>query len=247
MDNGLFVERGGTPGPTLVLLHGLGATGDVWSGLRDLLADAWPGGWVIPDLPGHGRSSALPGYSFGALAAEVARAVGPGPVAVLGHSLGGVVGLTLASGWFGVRVVAACGVGIKVSWAPAELAKAAALAAKPARVFGTAAEALDRAARVAGLPTASPDARLIAADGDGWRLALDPGAFAVGRPDLPGLLAAARAEVTLAAGETDPMSQGEHLRALVPDPVILAGLGHNAHVDDPAALLALVERLRAAW
>jgi hypothetical protein len=32
----------------------------------------------------------------------------------------------------------------------------------------------------------------------------------------------------------------EQLAALVADPVTLPGLGHNAHVEDPAAVLALV-------
>jgi pimeloyl-ACP methyl ester carboxylesterase len=60
---------------------------------------------------------------------------------------------------------------------------------------------------------------------------------------MEGLLAASRAPVVLAAGERDPMSPAEHLRALVADPVVLPGLGHNAHVEDPAALLPLVARL----
>ncbi|AIJ25511.1 alpha/beta hydrolase fold protein [Amycolatopsis methanolica 239] len=78
------------------------------------------------DLPGHGRSEPLPRYSFGALAAAVAEVVPAGTtVAVLGHSLGGVVALTLASGWFGVRVSGACGLGMKVRWSDEELARAA--------------------------------------------------------------------------------------------------------------------------
>ena len=33
----LYVEEGGKPGPTLVLLHGLGANGDVWKPMLPLL------------------------------------------------------------------------------------------------------------------------------------------------------------------------------------------------------------------
>jgi hypothetical protein len=36
------------------------------------------------------------------------------------------------------------------------------------------------------------------------------------------------------------------LAALVADPVELSGLGHNAHVEDPAAVLTLVEGYVAA-
>lgn len=111
-------------------------------------------------------------------------------------------------------------------------------------------EAVERALKVAGL------AGLIAADSAaatscvvptdaGWRLAMDPAAFAVGKPDLPSLLAAARGEVILGAGEHDPMGPPAHLRELRPDPVVLPGLGHNAHVEDPSALLPLLDRLRA--
>jgi pimeloyl-ACP methyl ester carboxylesterase len=77
----------------------------------------------------------------------------------------------------------------------------------------------------------------------GWRLALDQAAFAVGAPDMDGMLAAARAPVVLAAGEHDPMAPLEHLQALVPDPLVLKGLGHNAHVEDPTALRPMLERL----
>ncbi len=228
--------------PALVLLHGLAATGAVWSGLADHLADRWPGPWFAPDLPGHGQSPPPARYTFGALAARVAEQLDPDrPVVVLGHSLGGVVALALASGWFGVPVVAAAGLGIKVSWSDTELAKAGALAAKPPKVFETRAEAETWAAKLAGVRTPLPHA--VAPAGAGWRAAVDPAAFGVGRPDLPGLLAAARCPVTLAAGEHDPMAPADHLRTLTGDPLIIGGQGHNAHVDAPGSLHALMSRL----
>jgi pimeloyl-ACP methyl ester carboxylesterase len=46
--------------------------------------------------------------------------------------------------------------------------------------------------------------------------------------------------VRLARGELDPMVSATQLAALVPDPIELAGLGHNAHVERPAALLPLL-------
>ncbi len=111
----------GRPGPTLLLLHGLGATADVWRPLTG----HWPGRWLAPDLPGHGGTPPLARCTFGGLAAAVAGAVPDDePVLVLGHSLGGVVALALASGWFGVRVSAAVALGSKVVWSSEELAKA---------------------------------------------------------------------------------------------------------------------------
>src|SRR5262245_62821871 len=97
----LRIQHGGDGEPVLVLLHGLGATGDVWHGLHTVLQKRWPGRWITPDLPGHGGSAPLAGYSLGGLAAAVARATPPAQrVVVLGHSLGGTVALALASGWF---------------------------------------------------------------------------------------------------------------------------------------------------
>jgi len=248
MSDALHVRQGGGGEPVLLLVHGLGANGDVWNGLHEVLKSRWPGRWVTPDLPGHGRSRPLPRYTLGRLAAAVAETVPPADrVVVLGHSLGGAVALTLASGWFGVRVSAVCGLGIKVAWTDEELVRSQALAARANPVYATRAEAAERYLRLAGLVglVAAKDVRdssLVHGD-DGWSAAFDPAAFAVGAPDMAGLLAASRASVTLAAGERDPMCPADELRKLVADPVILAGLGHNAHVESPDALWPLIEHL----
>jgi pimeloyl-ACP methyl ester carboxylesterase len=224
-----------------LLLHGLGATGAVWDGLTERLDHPW----LAPDLPGHGGSARLRRYSFGGMAAAIADQLPTaGPVVVVGHSLGGVVALTLASGWFGVDVAGVLAVGVKVEWSAADLAKAAAMAARPTRVFATRAEAERAYQKLAGLTETDP-AGLAETDG-GWRLTLDLAAFGVGAPDMAGLLRAARCPVVLAAGEHDPMSRPSRLRELHDDVVTLPGLGHNAHVEDPAALLPLVARLYSA-
>jgi pimeloyl-ACP methyl ester carboxylesterase len=244
--DGLRVIGAGSGEPVLLLLHGLGATADVWEGWRPVLAQRWPGRWLAPDLPGHGGSVPLPRYSFGGLAAAVADLLDPAArTVVLGHSLGGVVGLALGSGWFGVAVDTVVGLGIKVAWTAEELDRARALADRPVQDFPTRAEAAARHLRVSGLAgLLAPESAAVAAGlrerGGGWRLALDPRAFAVGAPDLPGLLAACRARVVLARGETDPMVGTDQLTALRPDAVTLPGLGHNAHVEDPAAVLGLL-------
>jgi len=241
------LEGGEGPG-LLLLLHGLGATADVWTPLVPSLGELWPGRWLALDLPGHGGSPPQPRYSFGGLAAAVAERLDPDePLVALGHSLGGVVALALASGWFGVRVTGVVGLGIKVAWTAEELAKAHALAARPVTWFDTREQAVARALLVSGLTgLVEPDDDAVApavVEQEGrWRLALDPAAFAVGAPDLPGLLAAARAPVVLARGETDPMVSREQLEALVPEPVVLAGCGHNAHVERPDLVAALVHR-----
>jgi pimeloyl-ACP methyl ester carboxylesterase len=241
----LFISRHGPEsGPVLLLLHGLGATGEVWSDFVEALGDGWPGPVLVPDLPGHGRSAPLPAYSYGHMATAIAVAVDPGkPAVILGHSLGGVLGLTLASGWFGVPVTAVCGLGMKVRWTPPELAKAAAIAARPAMTFDTRAQAMDRALRIAGLQGLRPELpSAVARAPRGWRLTLDNAAFGVGAPDIPGLLAASRSEVVLAAGEHDPIGPAEHL-AEFGRPTILAGCGHYAQLEAPHALLSILDKL----
>lgn len=237
-------QPGGTP--VLLLLHGLGATGEVW---QDLLERRWPGEVIAPDLPGHGRSPRLASYTFESMSAAVAASVPTDrPVVVLGHSLGGVLALTLADGSYGVEVAAACGLGIKLRWSDEELARAAAVAARPERVFATRDEAVDRWLKVSGLAgLLPPDSPRVAAgvtqDPDGWRTAVDPLAFAVGAPDVPALLVRARGAMILAAGEKDPMCPPEHLLATDPDATVLTGVGHNAHVENPRALWPILDQL----
>jgi pimeloyl-ACP methyl ester carboxylesterase len=243
---GLRAAEGGSGEPVLVLLHGLGATGDVWNGWRPLLARQWPGRWLAPDLPGHGGSRPLSEYTFNNLAEAVAGNIGPGVRAVvLGHSLGGVVALALASGRFAVRVQAVIGLGIKVVWSAEDLAKAQAAAARSPAWFGSREEAAARYLRVSGLAGLLPaDDPAVAAglreQDRKWRLAMDPGAFAVGAPDMAQLVALSQAPVILARGEHDPMNTDQQLAGLGAPTVTLPGLGHNAHVESPELAIALL-------
>ncbi len=250
MGAGLRVHEGGSGEPVLLLLHGLGATGDVWEGWRPLLAQRWPGRWLAPDLPGHGGSPPLPGYTFDTLAAAVAGLVSAADrTVVLGHSLGGVVGLALASGVFSVRLQAVTGLGIKIVWTQEELDRARAAAHRPSAWFASRDEAAARYLRISGL------AGLLAADDTAvdaglreqhgrWRLAMDPGAFAVGAPDMRQLLARSQAPVTLARGEHDAMNTGKQLTQLGVPAVTLPGLGHNAHVENPRLAITLLDPYR---
>jgi pimeloyl-ACP methyl ester carboxylesterase len=250
MEAGLRVHQGGSGEPVLLLLHGLGATGDVWDAWRPLLNQRWPGRWLAPDLPGHGGSQPLSSYTFETLAAAVARAVGPGTrTVVLGHSLGGVVGLVLASGRFAVPARAVIGLGIKVAWTEEELGRAQAAARRSPAWFPSRDEAAARYLRISGL------AGLLTATGPAveaglreqhgrWRLAMDPGAFAVGAPDMKQLLAQCQAPVTLARGEHDAMNSDEQLTQFGVPTVTLPGLGHNAHVESPPLSITLLDAYR---
>lgn len=229
----------------MLLLHGLGATAGVWRGVLQH-ADG-----VAPDLPGHGAAAWAAPYSFTAHAEAVLPLldVFDGPVPVVGHSMGGVVALELAR-LAPRRVSRVVGLGVKVSWPPEDAARAAAMGGRPVVTYETRAEAVDRFLRVSGLaglvPADDPmvDAGVVdreaAGEGSGWRLAQDPRTYAVGVPVTAALLSAAPCPVVLARGERDPVVSDEDLAALVPDPVTLRDLGHNAHVEDPRAVLALL-------
>lgn len=243
----LHVRDTGAGQPQLLLLHGLGATGDVWAGMLESAADRWPGRVVAPDLPGHGCSAPLERYSFDALAAEVAQTLDQDdPFVVLGHSLGGVIALALAGGRFGAQPAAVVGLGIKVTWSQDDLGRAAALAAREVQWFDRYEEALARHLRVSGLEGVIDDGHAAAIGGvwavsGRYRLALDNAAFGVGAPDMRGLLAAATCPVTLARGERDALNSDDELRSLVGQSVTLPGLGHSAHVEDPVAVWRLLE------
>jgi pimeloyl-ACP methyl ester carboxylesterase len=222
----------------LVLLHGLGANGRVW--------DAWPHANHAPDLPGHGSAGTLPSYTFAAMAAAIAADLPVRrDVALLGHSLGGVIALELASGRYDVTVSRVVALGVKVSWTADDLGRANALAQKPVAWFESRDEAAARFLKVSGLQGLADPADAVVDHGlleeDGrWRLALDPATFGVGAPDMPALIAASQAEVVLARGERDPMNSDAELHALHDQVVTLPGLGHNAQVEDPAAVAALL-------
>ena len=94
---GLHVRRGGS-GPPLLYVHGLGESGLCF---ERLIADPRLDGLthLCPDLPGYGKSPwcAEP-LTLAAQAERIAawlEAVGVEPVVVLGHSMGGVIGLML--------------------------------------------------------------------------------------------------------------------------------------------------------
>jgi pimeloyl-ACP methyl ester carboxylesterase len=241
----LWHEDLGSGAPTLLLLHGLGATGEVWRGLCEL-AD-WPGAMVLVDLPGHGRSGRLPSYSYDAHARQLQALLeaGPGPVVVAGHSMGGYLGILLAGERYRLDLDAVIGLGIKVRWSDEDVEAMRRRAGQPTRWFDTREEATARYLRSVGLEgVVQPDGAIVSSgivmeDGR-WRLAFDPAANQVGPPDMEGSLAASRAKVTLARGSDDPMVSHADLAALPTEVHELPGLGHNAHVEDPAALWRLI-------
>jgi pimeloyl-ACP methyl ester carboxylesterase len=88
----------GGDGPPLLLVHGLGGTVENWRGIAPALARTHR--VLVPDLPGHGHSEALPDAphldAFVDAVVAMAEAEGIESAAWVGHSLGGTVALRAA-------------------------------------------------------------------------------------------------------------------------------------------------------
>ena len=229
--------------PTLVLLHGLGATGQVWDPL--VKAAAWSGRVLAPDLPGHGSSNWADTYSFGSMATEVAACLeSDEEYVVLGHSMGGAVGGALATGFFGHPPTAVGMVGVKLVWTEEELLRLPAVAAKPSRLFENRDGAAEWFLKLSGLfgvlELTSPIVeRGICETSGGWQVCQDPKSVLVveGSPPFADVLRGLLAPVFMAIGEHDPLVSAEdHADMPTGVPHVFEGLGHNAMVENPSVV-----------
>jgi 3-oxoadipate enol-lactonase len=150
----------GGDGPPLLLVHGFGGSAWNFAELAPLLSRRR---LIIPDLPGHGGSSALPAASLAGFADVVASLLEE-PVDVLGHSMGGVVALRLAERHPALvrSVVLAAAAGISSSTRLAEITIALAGIVQPGRLAGRRADRVARSARLrrlvfGGFEVANPD------------------------------------------------------------------------------------------
>jgi pimeloyl-ACP methyl ester carboxylesterase len=239
----LWNRKGGAGAPRIILIHGMGANADVWLPLEKHL----PGSWIAPDLRGHGRSPHGGPYGFATFAADVAGLLDQDEeVTVIGHSMGGAVGMLLASGWFGIRVRKVIAFGVKIRWTPEELAKSHALARTPARLFDERSQAIERYLKVAGLfglvdPASALAQAGVREEGGKFRLAGDPLTYAAAGPDLAKIASAMQAPLRMGAGGKDPMVSASDMQPYDPRPFIVEGAGHNVQVERPKELWELIE------
>lgn len=248
--NMLFAERGGAGEDLLVLLHGLGANAAVWHPFTKILDREWSGRWLAPDFRGHGRSVKQGPFTFEQHAADTGALIkneGAKNIIVLGHSFGGVIAALLGSGTFGVQPRAALAFGVKIKWSEEEKAKALDLAKRPAKIFATRGEAIERYLKMAGIfgmvdaLSTDAEAGIVAAEG-GWKIAQEPGTFFAVEQLVPDALRRANPPLRLAAGSKDPMVTLDDMRAIDPNAYLFEGAGHNVHVEAPEQVWQFVRR-----
>ena len=82
--------------PPLLIVHGLFGSGRNWGVIARHLADTRD--TVTVDMRNHGNSPRAPGQSYPEMAADLAEVIAtlPGPVDLLGHSMGGKAAMVLA-------------------------------------------------------------------------------------------------------------------------------------------------------
>jgi pimeloyl-ACP methyl ester carboxylesterase len=243
----LWSESGGAGSPALLLLHGLGACSSVWDGLKPMLASRWPGRWIAPDFRGHGHSFHLGPYGYSSYAADIAALLEQDEeVVVLGHSMGGVVGIALAAGLYGVRVRKVVAFAVKLNFQAAEIAKMQELGRASVRWFDSREEAVDRYLKMSGLKgLVEPDSPaalhgIHEADGK-FRVAMDPRVFLAAGASIDHMVGAMDAPLHLAAGSKDPMVSVDLMRRYDPEAVVIPDYGHNIHVEAPEKLWRKLE------
>lgn len=94
--HGLSYQEFGT-GEPLLILHGLFGAGDNWLAIAKQLASHFR--VILPDLPNHGHSFFVPTMTYASLSQAVVALLdnlGIDQAKVIGHSMGGKVGMALA-------------------------------------------------------------------------------------------------------------------------------------------------------
>jgi pimeloyl-ACP methyl ester carboxylesterase len=242
----------------IVLVHGGAAHSRWWDHIAPLLARGWR--VVAMDLSGHGDSGRRERYSLDVWAREVLAVVGDAGTAastvVIGHSMGGLVTLRLAT-LAGSEIAGAVAIDSPIrDMAPEDRAARQHRAFGPLRVYPTREAAIARFRPIPDQPVLAWVARHVAAtsirpaDG-GWTWKFDPQVFA--RDTLtPELLTRLDCRVALFRAEHGLVTpqQGEAIYDLlgrVAPLIEIPVAGHHIMLDEPVALAAALRTLLADW
>ncbi|HYF92994.1 MAG TPA: alpha/beta hydrolase [Symbiobacteriaceae bacterium] len=237
--------------PLVVLLHALGCHGGWWEWTAPILAQQYR--IAVPEFRGHGGSPGADDYSFRAYAEDVEALVshlGGEPYALVGHSMGGYVALTVAAGDM-ARPAAVVIADMKTSASDGELAALQAAARKPARTYSSLEEAIGRY-RLSPQDHCVPPDRLLAVAArsyrqtpeGAWMEAFDRRALAI-EPLAPlGLAARVRCPALFVRGEHSlimPAEPAAELAAAAGAPLVtMPGLYHHLPLENPEGLAAII-------
>ena len=247
----------------VVLVHGGGAHAHWWDHVAPLLAQARR--VVALDLSGHGDSDRRDTYSMTTWAREilaVAADAGITVPTVIGHSMGGLVTLRLASR-YGAQIAGAVIIDSPVrdrDLTPEEVAARERRAFGPLRVYPTREDAMAHFRTIPPQETLPYTAAHVAAtsvrpapDGDGWTWKFDPrifgrepfGAAAATLNRMDCRIALFRAEHGIMSAQ---MSQILYDRLGRVAPVIeIPAAAHHIMLDQPIALIAALRTLLSDW
>lgn len=236
--SGISYLSGGEGKHALLLLHGLGANAGVWQSMVPLIEREWHGVWLAPDFAGHGRSIHRDTYSYEDHAKDILELVtGFERVSVFGHSMGAVVGLVVAALAPRETPMSLVALSMKLSFQPAEIQWFQERSRSQPQYFQTDPEARQRYLKISGLVehaaiNSKTAQRGVDTGPQGYRLAMDPRAYMVAAEALP-LVVNENGGLVLATGSEDRMAPADELKRLHEHAIVLEGLGHNAHVQDP--------------
>lgn len=254
----------GEPSPNgVMLVHGGGAHAHWWDHIAPLLAQDRR--VVALDLSGHGDSGRRDTYSMTTWAGEIlAVAADAGltdPPTVIGHSMGGLVTLRLASR-YGARIAGAVIIDSPVrdrDLTPEETAARERRAFGPLRVYPTREDAMAHFRTIPPQETLPYTAAHVAAtsvrpapDGEGWTWKFDPRIFAREPFGATDMLTRLDCRVALFRAEhgimSVQMSQAMYDRLGRVAPVIeIPAAGHHIMLDQPVALIAALRTLLSDW
>lgn len=246
-------------GPPILLLHGAGASTHTWRDVAPLLARQWR--VIALDLPGQGftRTGNLHRTGLDAMSEDIAtlcHAEGLAPRAIIGHSAGAAIALSLARVLPGAPAVIGVNAALGhfrgiASWLFPLLARLLALNPLTATVFTLGGPSVTRAGRlIEGTGSRLDDRglRLYAAlIGD--RAQVDATLQMMTRWRIDPLLARLSqigSPVLLVVGTGDkavPPETSDNAAARLSDAEVvrMPGLGHLAHEESPAAFVRIVE------
>jgi pimeloyl-ACP methyl ester carboxylesterase len=249
--------RLGSPGnPSVMLAHGGGAHAGWWTAVAPLLARRYD--VVVPEFSGHGDSDHRGQYSaemWAAELAEIARHVGWGSFDLAGHSMGGKVGVFLATHRPDVlnrlvMVDSAFRRPGQAAWDAGDKPRA------QQKIYPSLDDAMARFRLRPGDTSAEPELlRLVARNAlaevpGGWAWKFDPRARQrVTNEALHEELPKARCQVAMVHGERSPLVGAdtleyvqERLARQLPS-VPVAGAYHHVPLDKPESCCAAIEEL----